>query len=88
MQRQLKRLNSNHTQLLLTELKNVDTLAVTTDLWSDKKLNSYMCLTGHYVSQKNQFISKGKFRTKYVYCCLFENSLNKIPLNFKRFKLV
>ena len=58
MQRQLKRLNSNHTQLLLTELKNVDTLAVTTDLWSDKKLNSYMCLTGHFINSDTKLASK------------------------------
>jgi hypothetical protein len=57
VQRQLKRLHNNHTQLLLNELKNIDTLAITTDLWSDKKLNSYMCLTGHFISSDSKLSS-------------------------------
>jgi hypothetical protein len=58
VQRQLKRLHHSHTKLLLNELKNIDTLAVTTDLWSDKKLNSYMCLTGHFINTNSKLSSK------------------------------
>ncbi|CAF4999278.1 unnamed protein product, partial [Rotaria sp. Silwood1] len=58
VQRQLKRLHNNHEQMLLTELKNIDTLAVTIDLWSDRKLNSYMCLTGHYINSDSKLNSK------------------------------
>ncbi|CAF3680339.1 unnamed protein product [Rotaria sordida] len=58
VQRQLKRLHNNHEQILLTELKYIDALAVTTDLWSDKKVNSYMCLTGHYINSDSKLTSK------------------------------
>ncbi|CAF4375234.1 unnamed protein product, partial [Rotaria magnacalcarata] len=54
VQRQLKRLCNNHTRLLVAELKHIDTLGVTTDLWSDKKMNSYMCLTGHYINSDSK----------------------------------
>ena len=58
VQRQLKRLYKKHTRLLIAELKHIDTLAVTTDLWSDKKMNSYMCLTGHYINSDSKLVSK------------------------------
>ncbi|CAF3328630.1 unnamed protein product [Rotaria socialis] len=58
VQRQLKRLCNNHTRWLVAELKRIDTLAVTTDLWSDKKMNSYMCLTGHYINSDSKLQSK------------------------------
>jgi hypothetical protein len=58
VQRQLKRLQKDHTQLHLNELKNIDSLAVTTDLWSDKKSNSYMCLTGHFINSHAKLSSK------------------------------
>ena len=57
MQRQLKRLHNNSTQLLLKKLKNIDTLAVTTDLWSDRKLNSYMCLIAHFLNSGSKLTS-------------------------------
>ena len=58
VQRQLKRLRHNHTQILSSELEYVDSLAVTTDLWSDKRLNSYMCLTGHFLNSDSKLSSK------------------------------
>ncbi|CAF2018070.1 unnamed protein product, partial [Rotaria magnacalcarata] len=58
VQRQLKRLSKNHTDILVAELKQIDTLAVTTDLWSDRKMNSYMCLTGHYINPDSKLASK------------------------------
>ena len=42
----------------MAKLKHIDTLVVTTDLWSDKKMNSYMCLTGHYISSDPKLASK------------------------------
>ena len=56
--RQLKRLRSKHTHLLLNKLKGVDSIAVTTDLWSDKKLSSYLCLTGHFLNNVSKLTSK------------------------------
>ncbi|CAF1498789.1 unnamed protein product [Adineta ricciae] len=38
----------------MEELKSVDTLSVTTDLWSDRQLNSYLCLTGHYLNSQSK----------------------------------
>ena len=57
MQRQLKRPHNNRTQLLLKKLKNIDTLAVTTELWSDRKLNSYMYLTAHFLNSDSKLTS-------------------------------
>ncbi len=40
------------------ELSNIHSLGVTCDFWSNRCLHSYMCLTSHYISSNNQFISK------------------------------
>ncbi|CAF1489878.1 unnamed protein product [Adineta steineri] len=58
VQRQLTRYYYDHTKMLVTELKTINALAVTTDLWSDKNLNSYMCLTGHYMNANSKLDSK------------------------------
>jgi hypothetical protein len=39
-------------------LSNIHSLDITCDFWADKRLHSYMCLIGHYMSSNNQFISK------------------------------
>ncbi|CAF3786819.1 unnamed protein product [Rotaria socialis] len=58
VQRNLKQFESEQKELLIKELANVQSLGITCDFWSDKRLQSYMCLTGHYISSNNQFISK------------------------------
>ena len=50
--RQLKRLTKKHSKLLKTTLEKIDSLALTADFWADKKQNSYLCLTGHFVNEK------------------------------------
>lgn len=57
VQRNSKRLESKHKLLLIKELTTIQSLGITCDFWSDKRLQSYMCLTGHYISPNNQFIS-------------------------------
>ncbi|CAF2061700.1 unnamed protein product [Rotaria magnacalcarata] len=58
VQRNLKQFESEQKELLIKELANVQSLGITCDFWSDKRRQSYMCLTGHYISSNNQFISK------------------------------
>ncbi|CAF4166579.1 unnamed protein product, partial [Rotaria sordida] len=58
IRRHLKELQSKYKLLLIKEFSNIHSLSITCDLWSDKRLHSYMCLTGHYISSSNQFISK------------------------------
>jgi len=58
IQRNLKQLESEYKLLLIKELSNIHSLSITCDFWSDKRLHCYMCLTGHYISFNNQFISK------------------------------
>ena len=36
----------------------ISAVGITCDFWSDKRLQSYMVLTGHYISPANQFVSK------------------------------
>ena len=36
----------------------MDSIDVTCDLWSDKRLYSYICLTGHYITRNFEFVSK------------------------------
>lgn len=57
VQRRLKRLHSDHKTTLIKQLSKVDSIAVTCDFWSDKRLFSYMCLTGHF-KKGNKLISK------------------------------
>ena len=56
--RQLKRLTKKHSKLLKTTLQKIDSLALTVDFWADKKQNSYLCLTGHFVNEKYDLHSK------------------------------
>jgi hypothetical protein len=57
VQRRLQRLQSEHKLLLIKELSNIHSIGITCDFWSDKRLNSYMCLTGHYITSTFQFAS-------------------------------
>ena len=45
----LKRLNVKCFNSLIDELRAVESLAVTCDFGSDKKMRSYLCLTDHYI---------------------------------------
>ncbi|CAF1619877.1 unnamed protein product, partial [Didymodactylos carnosus] len=47
IQRELKRLHSVYMSQLKQKLIDVRSMALTTDLWSDRKNRSYLCLTGH-----------------------------------------
>ncbi|CAF2407349.1 unnamed protein product [Rotaria sp. Silwood2] len=58
VQRRLKRLQSEQKLTLTKELSKIQSLGVTCDFWSDKRLYSYLCLTGHYITPKYQFVSK------------------------------
>ncbi|CAF1428121.1 unnamed protein product [Adineta ricciae] len=58
VQRNLKRLESEHKSLLIKELSSIRSIGITCDFWSDKRLQSYMCLTGHYISSDHRFFSK------------------------------
>ena len=57
VQRQMQRLHSKHSKTLVSELKTVDYLSVTTDFWTDKRLNSYLCLTGHFINAEFKMVS-------------------------------
>jgi hypothetical protein len=57
VQRRLKRLQSHHKSILINRLSKVPSIAVTCDFWSDKRLFSYMCLTGHF-RKGNKLVSK------------------------------
>lgn len=57
VQRHIKRLYNEHVNLLAKKLKMVKSMSVTTDLWSDKQLRSYLGLTGHYLNEEGQLES-------------------------------
>ena len=44
----MKRLNVKCFNALIDELRAVESLGVTCDFWSDRKMKSYLCLIGHY----------------------------------------
>ncbi|CAF3271287.1 unnamed protein product [Rotaria sp. Silwood2] len=56
IQRNIKRLHVVYFKSMIDSLSNISYIAITTDFWSDKKQNSYLVLTGHYVD--DQFIQK------------------------------
>jgi len=58
VQRRLKRLQSDHKSILIKKLSKVNSIGITCDFWNDKRLYSYMCLTGHFITSKRKFISK------------------------------
>jgi hypothetical protein len=58
IQRRLKRLHSDHKSLLIKKSSKVDSIGVTCDFCNDKRLYSYMCLKGHFITSKSKFISK------------------------------
>nr|XP_055069962.1 E3 SUMO-protein ligase ZBED1-like [Misgurnus anguillicaudatus] len=47
----LPQLYNNTRQKIISELKGIDFYAATTDLWSSRTMQPYMCLTVHYVSE-------------------------------------
>lgn len=58
VQRRMHAMHFTYKRLLIKELATIDCIAVTCDFWSDKRLHSYICLTGHYITTKFEFISK------------------------------
>ena len=44
-------------ELLKQSLSNINSLALTTDFWTDRKNNSFMCLTGHWIDSNMNFQS-------------------------------
>lgn len=50
IQRPLSQLYFEHHRLLKNKLSKVRSIAITCDFWSDKRFDSYICLTGHYVT--------------------------------------
>ena len=58
VQRRLSQLYLEHKTLLIEQLANVPAISVTCDLWSDKRLFSYICLTGHYIKKDFDLVSQ------------------------------
>lgn len=58
IQKRLKKLNDEQKILLVNELIQVQSVGVTCDFWTDKRLYSYMCLTGHFITSAFQFVSR------------------------------
>ncbi|CAF1610488.1 unnamed protein product, partial [Adineta ricciae] len=56
--RQLGVLYKHHYDLLVDELKQVRSLSITLDFWSNHRCQSFLCITGHWVSDKWETISK------------------------------
>lgn len=52
IQSELKRLYDLHFGRMKQSLVNVSALALTTDFWSDRKNNCFMCLTGHWIDKE------------------------------------
>lgn len=57
VQHHVKRLYNEHVDLLSKKLKKVQSISLTTDLWSDKQLTSYLGLTGHFLNDSGQLTS-------------------------------
>ncbi|CAF4825681.1 unnamed protein product [Rotaria sp. Silwood1] len=56
--RHLKDLNKHHHDLLKEELKTVYRLSITLDFWSNRKNESFLCITGHWMNNSLDSISK------------------------------
>ncbi|CAF3428184.1 unnamed protein product [Rotaria socialis] len=54
VQQKLRSLYYLHHKLLENTLSNVSDIAITLDFWSDKKLKSYLVLTGHFLDEDFQ----------------------------------
>ncbi len=48
MARQLQHLHSFHYKKLVDNLAVIDHISVTTDFWSNRKMRSFLVITGHY----------------------------------------
>ncbi|CAF1449689.1 unnamed protein product [Adineta steineri] len=51
VQENLRKLYYTHRKIMLNDLSNVSDIAITIDFWSDRKCQSYLVLTGHYVDE-------------------------------------
>ncbi|CAF1229855.1 unnamed protein product [Adineta steineri] len=53
----LRKLYLSHRKIMINDLSNVSDIAITVDFWSDRKSQSYLVLTGHYVDEAFKSIS-------------------------------
>jgi hypothetical protein len=56
--RQLKVLYQHHYNHLKKELDQVHALSVTLDFWTNRRCQSFLCITGHWISNTWESISK------------------------------
>ncbi|CAF1296806.1 unnamed protein product [Didymodactylos carnosus] len=52
VKRRLKRLHIQAAATLIKTLEIIDHIAITLDFWTDRKMSSYMVLTGHYINER------------------------------------
>lgn len=55
--RKLKRLNEQYQERLRNQMLDVKKLSLTCDFWSDRLLKSFLCVTGHYVTNDFEYKS-------------------------------
>ncbi len=59
--RHIKRLKHTHRTKLFEDLKNINTMSITTDFWTNPSSRYFIVITGHYYSTDFQLNSKVLF---------------------------
>ncbi|CAF1297516.1 unnamed protein product [Didymodactylos carnosus] len=92
----LKRLYKTERQKVKTSLESVKSLSITTDVWSNRKQESYFTLTGHYFEDDNldrikhtilSFKSFNGSHTADRYASKIQKELEKLNLESKTFTM-
>ena len=85
--RSLKRLKNIHLKKLVAQLKEAQSIAITTDFWTDQKAVSYICLTGHFFSQTFDLKSKVLVFAPYHERHTAVNISSELELHLKNLKI-
>lgn len=67
----MKKLYKDHYETLVSDLKKVDCVSITTDSWTNRRMKSFFVITGHYVlpdsyDMKSTILDFATFNTRHT----------------------
>lgn len=85
--RNLKRLKTKHLKRLSDQLKLCQFIGISTDFWTDQKSMSYICITGHFITEKFESRSKVLTFAPYYDRHTGPNIASELELHLKNLKI-
>ncbi|CAF1560112.1 unnamed protein product [Didymodactylos carnosus] len=82
VQKSLKHLRRKHHDQLIEHLKNIQSLSITTDFWTNRALESFLCITGHFLDEnfksESIILSFSSYKHRHVSANIAQSIINRL----------